>query len=139
VLGECYSLLGGIIRRTHDLGGKIAEVLINAIGFPMVHATEISVADEGALATSGLSAQSISAAAATNQEMRMDQNARLIFFAVLTITLLCGVAATTLVLIGSNPLPPAQQTIVDSMLQGFQVGTGTVFGLLGGRSLSDRS
>jgi hypothetical protein len=138
VLGECYSLLGGIIRRTHDLGGKIAEVLINAIGFPMVHATEISVADEGALATSGLSAQSISAAA-TNQEMRMDQNARLIFFAVLTITLLCGVAATTLVLIGSNPLPPAQQKIVDSMLQGFQVGTGTVFGLLGGRSLSDRS
>jgi len=130
--------LGGIIRRTHDLGGKIAEVLINAIGFPMVHATEISVADEGALATSCLSAQSISAAA-TNQEMRMDQNARLIFFAVLTITLLCGVAATTLVLIGSNPLPPAQQTIVDSMLQGFQVGTGTVFGLLGGRSLSDRS
>jgi hypothetical protein len=69
----------------------------------------------------------------------MQQNFRLIFFAVLTVTLLCGVAATTLALIGSNPLPPAQQTIVDSMLHGFQIGMGTVFGLLGGRSLSDRS
>jgi hypothetical protein len=67
----------------------------------------------------------------------MNDNFRLIFYAVLLLTLLSGTASFAIVVIGSTPLTASQQTIADSMLQAFHVGIGTVFGLLGGRSLSD--
>jgi hypothetical protein len=76
-------------------------------------------------------------AVTTLEMLPMNENFRLVFGAVLSVTLLCGVAAIAMSMLGDGSLAPAQQSILDSMLHVFQVGIGLIFGLLGGRSFSD--
>jgi len=67
----------------------------------------------------------------------MNTQFRPVFYAVLTITLISLFAWIWIVMYGNSPLTSAQQTVADGMEHAFQVGIGTIFGLLGGRNLSD--
>lgn len=58
---------------------------------------------------------------------------RMVFLAIVTLTMCCGLAASAIALWGPDPLTPALQKVFENMLSLFSVGSGAIFGLFGGR------
>lgn len=87
-------------------------------------------AAEGAGKGGGAAAQDVDA---TGKTVIVSPTFKLIFLAVIGLTLFCGVAAIALAMLGDGA-GANQQAVFNAMNSGWQLGLGAVFGLLGGKA-----
>jgi hypothetical protein len=60
----------------------------------------------------------------------------LVFFTTVTITLVCGGVAASIVVLAHDPAPPMMTELYNTALKLFTAGVGAIIGLVGGSKLT---
>jgi hypothetical protein len=61
---------------------------------------------------------------------------RIVFFTTVALTMVCGAAAASIVVLGHDPAPPMMTELYNTALKLFTAGVGAIIGLVGGSKLT---